>query len=80
MTRETGAQGARPETTIAHQRSSQDSAGARHSLARARASALCVVTSATAAGVLEPTEAVLSATAELASSLAWDLWVDGLAS
>ncbi len=55
--------------------STQSNSTARHTLALARAAALCVVTSATACGTFEVTPAVLSATAELASSLYFDLAV-----
>ena len=48
---------------------------ARVTLAQARAGALALVTSATANGTLEVTPQLLDATAELASSLAWDLFV-----
>jgi len=51
---------------------------ARHADALARASALAICTSATAAGVpgFEPSPQVLDATAGLSAALAFDLWID----
>ncbi len=75
MKYENGPQGAAPEI-LALQRNdqTQSTTGAHHTLALARAGALAIVTSATANGTFEPTEAILSATAGLASSLYFDLW------
>jgi hypothetical protein len=47
---------------------------ARQQLAKARADALALDMIATAGGVLEPTPQMLDALAELAASLAFDLW------
>lgn len=55
--------------------STQSNSTARHTDALARASALCIVTSATASGTFEATPQLLNATASLACSLALDLWV-----
>jgi len=66
-----------PETSIAAKRQTQTNSNPWHQLALARASALAIVTSATATGVFPPTEAVLNATSGLAASLYWDLhWAD----
>jgi hypothetical protein len=41
----------------------------------ARAGALCVATSAMATGTFEPSQSMIEATAVLASSLAFDIWI-----
>ena len=71
-------QGGVSETLAAQRRSpTQCTSTDRHNLALARAHHLSIVTSATASGVLEPTERVLDATAGLAGALAFDLWLEG---
>jgi len=47
-----------------------------HQQILARAGALVVATSAVASGVFPPTQATLEAVAALASSLAFDIWVE----
>ena len=64
-----------PTATVRNRQANASSATARHQLALARAAALPIVTSATASGVLEPTPAVLSATAGLVMSVLFDIWV-----
>jgi hypothetical protein len=62
-------------TATEKNQSQTNTASVRVTLAQARAHHLAVVTVATANGTLEPTPQLLNATAALATSLAFDLFV-----